>query len=172
MNQRLTLVALACSLALSLNPAVAQQADGDAAQLAAASELFQTMQLEKTLGEAIEATVDLQIRQNPAIGPYRAVMLAFFTKYMSWNSLKEDVSRIYVASFSTEELRDLAAFYRTPVGAKSALLMPKLMNQGAELGMKRVQEHMPELIESLEAESKRLSGELPAQTEAQEPQTR
>ena len=42
-------------------------------------------------------------------------------------------------------MRQMAAFYRTPAGIKSLQVAPKVMQEGAELGQRRVQEHLPEL---------------------------
>ena len=151
------LVLLACSM-LSWS-AMAQESQVDKAQLAAANELFLAMQLEKTFSNSIEMMMDLQIRQNPKIAPFRKVMMDFFSKYMSWDSLKDDMAKIYMAEFTTQELKELTAFYKTPVGVKAALKMPQLMNKGGELGMKRVQEHMTELQKMIADEAKRLEEE-------------
>ncbi|MBU0550863.1 DUF2059 domain-containing protein [Myxococcota bacterium] len=117
----------------------------DAARLKAAEELLLVMDLEKTFSESIKQQVDLQVRQNPMIAPFREVMLEFFEKYMSWESLKGDMANIYAEAFTVEEIKDLVKFYNTPTGKKASLKLPELASKGAELGMTRVQKHMPEL---------------------------
>jgi hypothetical protein len=79
-------------------------------------------------------------------------MKAFLNKYMSWASLKDDMAKIYMAEFSESELNELTKFYQTPLGKKSIQKMPVLMTKGAEIGQKRVQEHLPELQAVLAAE--------------------
>ena len=124
---------------------------------AAALELFKAMQLDVTFEKTIESTVDMQIKSNPMIEPYRKVMLDFFSKYMSWDSMKDEMAQIYVDAFTIQELKELTAFYATPVGKKAALLMPQLMAKGGELGMKRVQDNMPELQRMIAEENKRIA---------------
>jgi hypothetical protein len=152
MKYKLLLAALLCSLAVWVNSSAAQEAKSDKAHLAAAHELFQAMQFEKTFAKTIEATVDMQVKANPMIAPYKKVMMEFFSKYMSWSSLKADMAKIYISEFTIQEIRELTAFYRTPVGTKAALRMPELMRKGGDLGMKRVQKHMPELQQMIAAE--------------------
>jgi uncharacterized protein len=100
--------------------------------------------------------VDMQIKANAQIAPFRQVMLDFFAKYMSWDAMKDDMAKIYVEEFTLQELKDLTAFYKTPTGQKAALRVPQLMNKGADLGMRRVQDHMPELQKAVQDEAKRL----------------
>ncbi len=45
-------------------------------------------------------------------------MKALFAKYMNWASLKDDMVKIYMAEFTAPELKELTAFYQTPVGKK------------------------------------------------------
>ena len=100
--------------------------------------------------------IDIQLQQNPAIAPFKQVMLDFFSKYMSWESLKDDIAEIYLEEFSIQELKELTAFYKTPTGQKAALRVPQLMSKGGELGMRRVQEHMPELQEMIAKEAEKM----------------
>lgn len=141
---------LACAPSLP-----AQQAQVPDAHKAAVYELFAVMQLETQYAAVVSDTLDIQINQNPTIAPYRQIMLDFFAKYMNWDSLKEDLAGIYMEVFSIDEVKDLTAFYRTPVGRKAALNVAKLTNKGAELGMKRVQAHLPELQQMIADEMKK-----------------
>jgi hypothetical protein len=156
MKIRLVLMVMACLLAFNSQLQAAGPADVKE-RLVAAHELFKTMHYENTFTETIENMVDMQIKQNPAIEPFRKVMLEFFSKYMSWNSIKDDVAQIYAEEFSVQELKELNEFYSRPVGQKSALRMPQLMSKGSEFGMRKVQQHMPELQHMVEEEMKRLS---------------
>ena len=55
---------------------------------------------------------------EPALAPYQTQMKAFLSKYMSWASLKDDMTKIYTAEFSERELNELAKFYETPLGKR------------------------------------------------------
>ena len=159
MKCRLTQVVVVCLVVMIPIAITAGEKEDDKSHTVAAIELLESMQLEITFEKTIESAVDLQVKQNPSIAPYRKVMLEFFSKYMSWESLKDEMAQIYVDAFTIQELKELTAFYKTPVGKKAALLMPQLMTKGGELGMKRVQEHMPELQLMIAEEHRRIEEE-------------
>ncbi len=145
---------LAVGLSLSVlwgaptGAAFAQQPPSKAT-VAAAEELFKAMDYSVRFQETLENLIDVQIQQNPQLKPYRDVMMRFFNKYMSWESMRGDIVSLYSNTFSAEELRQLAAFYRTPLGQKALKEMPRLTAQGAALGQQRVREHEKEFFEMM-----------------------
>ena len=68
----------------------------------------------------------------------------FFDENFKWDDVKPQIAKLYTDTFTEAELRDLIAFYQTPTGLKAIAKMPVLMQQGAALGMSRVQAKMPE----------------------------
>ena len=70
---------------------------------------------------------------------------------MSWESMKEDFVQLYMEAYTQREIEDLLVFYATPTGKKSIRLMPELAAKGAELGQRRVYDHMPELQQAIGA---------------------
>lgn len=142
---RKTLVALALALAAAAAPALAQTSDPSPAQMDAAFALVDEMNMEVTIRESLDAMLRMQLEQNPQIRPYEQVMRDFFARYMSWEELRDDYARLYADSFTEAELREMAAFYRTPTGQKMARLTPSLMARAAKLGENAVQANLPEL---------------------------
>jgi hypothetical protein len=136
--------------------------------IAAAHELFAVMDIGKMMDNAITKMVDVQVKQNPMIAPVKTVMLDFFRKYMSWDVLKDEMAKIYAEEFTIKELKELTAFYKSPLGQKMAQKMPVLMAKGAELGQRRVQEHMPELQAAIMAEMAKQKGGQGAGAEPEE----
>ena len=126
----------------------------EASHRKAGESLFGVMGMESLLSQSVDQMLAMQVQQNPALAPYQAQMKAFLSKYMSWASLKDDMTKIYMAEFSEAELNELTKFYQTPLGKKTMQKMPALMAKGAEIGQKRVQEHLPELQAALAAEKK------------------
>ncbi len=125
---------------------------------AAAMELTELLRMEELIQQSYEEMVDVQIRGNPELRGYREVMLAFFREYMSWEVLRADITGLYVEAFTEAELRELILFYSSPVGQKAVEVMPELMRRGTEIGMRRVQQHLPELeglIQEAQAERSR-----------------
>jgi len=119
----------------------------------AAEDLLNYVNTEKQLQTAIDQTVDMQVKANPQIAPKAGVMKKFFVKYMSWDSLKDDIVKIYTDAFTEDELKQVTAFYKTPVGKKMIEKMPELMGKGMQLGLRRVQENQGELIRMLQEDS-------------------
>jgi len=117
----------------------------EASHRKATENLFGVMSMETMISQSIDQMLAMQMQQNPALAQFQPQMKAFLTKYMSWASLKDDMAKLYMAEFTESELNELAKFYQTPLGKKSIQKMPTLMAKGAEIGQKRVQEHLPEL---------------------------
>jgi hypothetical protein len=131
---------------------VAAFAAADSAAVKEAENLLKLTNLEQVFNDAIDQSLDLQMKQNPVLVPYKDTMREFFNKYMSFESLKPDLVKIYTNNFTAAELKEINVFYSTVVGRKVARVTPKLMAEGAELGMRRVQEHLPELRQMIEKE--------------------
>jgi hypothetical protein len=119
----------------------------------AAEALLSLMDMDKLMSESIDQMLEMQVKQNPAIGQFKDEMKKFLSKYMSWSAMKEDMVKIYASEFTEQELKDLLAFYQTPLGKKTVAKMPKLMAKGAELGQQRVQEHLPELQKAIQEQA-------------------
>ena len=137
-------------LAAALLSPIAARAD-EASHRNAAESLLNLMDMENLLNQSIDQMLQMQVQQNPAIAPYQTEMKSFLSKYMSWPSMKEDMVKLYTTEFTEPELKELTTFYQTPVGKKSIQRMPTLMQKGAEMGQKRVQEHLPELQAAIQA---------------------
>ncbi|MGI8821507.1 MAG: DUF2059 domain-containing protein [Chthoniobacterales bacterium] len=142
----LFLAALVCAAPVSA------RAD-EASHRKATETLLGLMEMETLLSQSVNQMLQLQVQQNPGLALYQAEMKAFLGKYMSWSNLKDDMVKIYMAEFSEAELKELTAFYQTPVGRKTVQRMPALMAKGAEMGQKRVQEHLPELQAAIAAKA-------------------
>lgn len=146
-----TLLNLLLVLSSAVNFALPARAADDVT-LQAAEALLESVNLEQLLAESIDTVLSAQVQQEPMLRQHEEGMRRFLRKHMSYASLKPDLVRIYAEAFTADELRELTAFYRTPLGIKTVSLMPRLMQQGSELGMQRVQENMHELEAMLRGE--------------------
>ncbi len=140
-----------CATIAFLQPLTAR-AD-EASHRAAAEALLNLMDMEKLMGQSVDQMLQMQVQQNPAIAAYQTQMKAFLGKYMSWASMKDDLVKIYTSEFTEPELKELTAFYQTPLGRKTVQKMPALLQKGAEIAQKRVQEHLPELQAAIQTEA-------------------
>lgn len=118
--------------------------------------LFSTIGIDKAFEQSISQMLDVQLQQNPALVPFKSVMLRFFNKHMSYESLKSEMITIYSEAFTSAELKEINAFYKTPAGAKTIEKMPELMARGGQIGAQRVQDNIHELQEMIKVESERI----------------
>lgn len=121
----------------------------------AAEELLQTMKVDAQLSTGINQSLDLQIKANPAMAPYKEVMRKFLAKHISFEALKDELVKIYVDEFTEEELKQITAFYKTPAGKKVVEKGPALMGKAMQLGAQRVANHQGELKQMIEEEAKK-----------------
>lgn len=128
----------------------------DAASEKEAEKLLDMVGTQEVMEQSMSQMLDIQLQQNPALAPYKGVMMEFLNKNMSYESLKPDLVKMYSEEFTSSELREINAFYSTNVGKKSIDKMPKLMMQGGQLGATRVQENINDLQAMIQAESERI----------------
>lgn len=151
---RLIIPLLALALAF---PQVALAESAASAAEIEAGKLLDVMNTDETMKAAMNAMLDLEMKQKPELLPYRQVMADFFAKHMSYAALRDDLVALYAGEFTAEELRAAREFYATPAGSKFLELTPRLVGMGAELGVRHVQENLHELKAMVEAEQARLA---------------
>lgn len=118
----------------------------------AAEHLLLVLEVDKSLQPIAEQVLDQQLKHNPQLAPQRDVMQRFLTTYLTWASVKEDTITAYTRECTEKELKQLADFYKTPLGRKASEKMPKLAFVAAQVGLTRAQEHQAELRQMLDIE--------------------
>jgi uncharacterized protein len=116
----------------------------------AAETLLIVMEVDKSLPKIAAQVVETQLQQNPQLAPQRDVLQRFLTKYVNWESVKEDTITAYTHEFTEPELKKLTEFYKTPVGKKASEKMPQLAFIAGQIGLKQAQAHQTELRQMLE----------------------
>ena len=127
-----------------------------AAQTAAAVELLKSIKLDESLPNTSAAMIDSEIRGNPGMEPYRDVMLKWIQKYMTWDAMRPELVRLYTDTYTEAELKQLAAFYKTPLGQKSLTKTPELLQRTAMIGARLGQQHADELKTAMTARREEL----------------
>ncbi|MEO1575650.1 MAG: DUF2059 domain-containing protein, partial [Pseudomonadota bacterium] len=59
---------------------------------------------------------------------------------VSWARMEKDFLKLYMNVFSESEIRELTAFYRTPLGQKTIEKMPQLTQESMQLTMRYIGE--------------------------------
>lgn len=107
--------------------------------------LFKLTQMEKKINESVESIAQLQLRQNPKLVAKRDQLMAFLEKHIGWNALRNDLSGMYMRSFTENELKAINDFYITPTGQKVITIVPQLVQERNRLAMQRLQQNIGEL---------------------------
>lgn len=106
-------------------------------QLRAAERLVTVMQLERSSGHVTEQMVRYMRQAVPDTGvlstesarEHRETMVKelreTLDEKLSWERMKPEYVRLYASLYTEDELRQLAAFYESPIGQKSIRIQPE-----------------------------------------------
>jgi uncharacterized protein len=150
-----TLSALVLGCALLLPARAAAQGTAPtppptAGQIAAARELLEVMHLGEVSAVAVKVALDEQIRANPQLEPFRDAMIEWGKEIFASEEAKTAYATLYASAFSEADLRQLVAFYRTPLGQRLANSQVSLAAKGAEIGRQLATAHQADLMARLE----------------------
>jgi hypothetical protein len=123
-----------------------------AAHFKAAEEVLQASGVDVQFKESIEALVN-QYSEQVAVEKrekFKQVLNTFMAKYASWDNVKDSLSSIYAEAFSEAELKQLAAFYQTPLGKKLVREQPFLLQKSVQFGQTLIASHQVELQQLLQ----------------------
>jgi len=143
------ILALLLACVLSAAPAIAQQEEPSPARMTAARELMAASKVRETFDATLARMMAAQIGANPEMQQYEQVMKDFFAKYMKWDDMEPEFARAYADTYTEQEMRELATFYRTPLGQRLVATTPDLSTRGAAISERRVERHLPELFAAI-----------------------
>ena len=174
-----TLVTSLALIGAAPSQAQAQAQAADPAATAAAKELFDSMnyrqmmigamqQMSQGMGASMRAGAEAGIKNNPnlsaddkqkAMAKMEAELprvIKALQDVMGDPTLVDEILAetvpLYARTFTADELKQITAFYRTPVGAKMLTSMPKLMGEGMQLGQQIMQRRIGPLMQKLQQE--------------------
>ncbi|OZC02057.1 DUF2059 domain-containing protein [Rubricoccus marinus] len=111
----------------------------------AVRELLALTGAEETHERVLVMLTDAIAENNAAIREHRAVVDEFYARYYPWAEVEAAQIAIYSDVYTEAEIRELIAWYRTPIGQKSLRLMPELQRRLMEAGQDIIRPHIPEL---------------------------
>jgi uncharacterized protein len=127
----------------------------EASKLAKAEEMLQLLQADQSIRQVLEqmrAMIATQMSQmqitpeaRPAIEEMQQKMMAMIADRMSWDKFKRAVLKIYVETYSDEDMDGIIAFYKTPAGRSLIEKMPLVMQKSMALGQQMMGDLMPEI---------------------------
>jgi uncharacterized protein len=126
-------------LLIALIPCLA--AADDASHLAAAGRLIELVKTRESMRNAFISSVDALVTAAPAghvspaeVADMKQATADWFDQELDWNGLKAKLVDAYAQSFTEDELNQLVAFYKTPLGQKTLAQMPLLQRQAMVIG--------------------------------------
>lgn len=97
---------------------------------------------------------------------YTAKMTAIMKAEVSWRKMKEPIIAVYQNYFTTQELSDMLAFYKSASGQSMLKKMPEVMKASMVVS----QDMMRTVLPQIQQVSQELAEELKAQREAKQAQ--
>src|SRR5215471_8774187 len=144
------------TVALGLAPVVAL--GDEQSHRKAAEHLLIVMEVDKSLPQIAEQVVETQLQQNPQLAPQREILQRFLTKYVNWESVKEETITAYTQEFTEPELKKMTEFYKTPVGKKASEKLPQLAFIAGQIGLQKAQANQAELRQMIERQQGKQGG--------------
>jgi hypothetical protein len=140
------IVLLVSIVLASVSAGAAQQSLADDSHTRAAAELIELLKLEEGNAFALELMAESMGGQDAAVVGLGEAMIELTSKYLpTWDELYPEYVRIYREAFTEAELRELIAFYRTPLGSKLVELTPQITREASMITQRLMQDRVPEL---------------------------
>ena len=142
MSKPLTAIAFAALLALAAPFAVAQKAPGDSDGVVAARELLQASgaarQFETVMPVLIAQLQQVFVKMKPGNEKdIKEVFGEIGKRFLDRRQeMFDEVAKLYATKMSAAELREIAAFFKTGIGAKFVAMQPELMQQSMIIGQR------------------------------------
>jgi len=153
-------LALGLAVALGIGAADAQQ-QPSASAIAAAKEVI-TAKGAATLysplvSGVIEKTKSVFLQINPMLGKdLNEVAAKLHAEYASRSAeIVNDVAKLYASRFTEQELKDILAFYKSPLGRKLIVEEPAILDQSMKNAQVWAENFSQEVIAKMRTEMKK-----------------
>ena len=152
----LLVVVVSTSAATSIDtPAAANTPADKVARELAAGEVLQAINVDRTVkpmalrmaGFIAEQIAQWNITpaQQPDVNVAMTKIQDLLINEMSWRSVAKDYIGVYTESFTTDELRNIAAFFKTPTGKKYIATVPALQEKALVIGEQHLAAIQPQI---------------------------
>jgi len=130
-------------------PKSASSVNGEAK--AAALKLLESMNYKDISDKTVEFYTKRLVSANSKFTKVEGKIKAFYTKYLGWNAVKDDLASLYAKYFTKQEIEDLTKFYQTSTGKKALKTMGKLTYEGQKIIQTNYSNHLNELKSILDS---------------------
>lgn len=153
------------------------RADEAAARTAAVEDLLKAMHADEMMTNILAKQREAMTKMLPSLMPkdmppaavaqaqqMMPKVMDVVYKQLTWESLKPDMMQIYAEVFTESEIKEITAFYQSPIGQKLIEKMPELTTKSMQLMQKRMVTIMPELQKSIAETAKEAKAHAAAQS--------
>jgi hypothetical protein len=148
-------VLVACFLALSNVFCAATESKAQDTKTQLAIELMQASHFDRNLQlmkQQIPAMMEKQFdglaacdAAQPAMKEFSGAVAGKVSGVLDSEDLKIDIAAVYAETFSEDELREVIAFYQSPLGRKLLDRMPELMQKSMQISQDRMKPIMSDV---------------------------
>lgn len=110
----------------------------------------------ETMMEKQFVQMDAPEELKPVLKKYTGKMVKLMEEELGWAKMKKDYIDVYVKTYSEEELRAIAEFYKSSSGKTFIEKMPKLMKESMEISQKNI----PAFMKKMQKMSKEMTSEI------------
>lgn len=149
----LVALALCAGGAAAEDQAVSPELEADIERL---MEVTKAADMGRQIGEVMaQQMVQLTGVDTPeSVARCRVIAAETIKELLSDGHLLDDIVPIYARHFSHQDVRDMIAFYETPLGRKTLEVTPKIMQESMQLGQQWALRVMPGVQEKVTARLK------------------
>lgn len=137
------------TFALFTNPAWAEdhrEAARELMKVSGTQQIMSQMQLQiENMFLNISDDESYNKAQKEIVTKYRGQVSDILKSEMVWDKIENDVIDVYMASFTEKELKDMTAFYKTPLGQTMIEKMPEVMLSSAEIARQQMRYVIPQV---------------------------
>lgn len=104
-------------------------------------ELLEVVNFKENYEGSVRKILDPMLRSSSGfseLGESQDEVIEIIIESFNWESVKEDVAKICAAEFSSQEIKKLIIFYKSPLGKKAQWLFSGLVEKGAEIATLRL----------------------------------
>jgi len=146
--KRLSALIILAALGLLIKPVMAE----DAAQRALAAQLIDMTNGKETMRSGFDTVMNGVIenmRQHgmpqEGVDAIKAAVAKWYDQEINFDEIRPKMVDFYVKEFSEDELKQILAFYQSPVGLKAIKDMPNVMKEGAMVAQEYTKAKIPSL---------------------------
>ena len=115
---KLKFLALSSVMMFALITAHAQSNSDSAQKYQQIEELFKVTKREESCHSTAQQAAEQVVAQNKQLENKKAEIESFYAKYLSYEKMKPMMAKLYAQHYTTDEIKELVRFYKTPAGQK------------------------------------------------------